>query len=257
MMDYSFDSRTTCDEIAKVGDWLLESLPKLTHDPARFWDIDNLWVFCIYIDGTRTIERYRAAELMHEHGLDGAVNDLARPLTETAYRLDYLSDDEERLVDYAQWQLLDCYHRILKPTSQFKYTSTEVAGACRGHMEEIKTTLGNRFSNKRPRASWKNLKEFITFLDAVHDRDQLREKLYIALGATLSRGLHNAWLFPASAQHGLESGRMAFVMTMDCIGRICLRKGLLGVGGTHRAKKIVQLCNTGNWVLDGRSRRSD
>ena len=70
MMDYSFDSRTTCDEIAKVGGWLLESLPKLTHDPARFWDIDNLWVFCIYIDGTRTIERYRAAELMHEHGLE-------------------------------------------------------------------------------------------------------------------------------------------------------------------------------------------
>ena len=246
-MEYSFDDKSKCLEIAKNGDWLLDSLPRVTMDPTDFWDPKNLWCLCLQIDGKYTIERYRAMELMYEHGLEEPANDLARPIAEAAFRLDYLLDDEERLFDYAQWQLHDCYHRILKPVSQFERLDAKIKQNCDDEMAEIKSILGDRFSEKDPGGSWRNFKEFITFEGTVEDRKRLEDELYIQVGRTLSRGLHNAWLLPVSSQYGSFTGRMSFLMAMDRIGKVCLDKKLVSVRGANYAKKIVQLCGLDVW----------
>ena len=97
-MEWSFDDKLKCAEIAKNGDWLLGSVRKGSNDPKEFWEPSNLWCFCVHVDGKYTIERYRAMELIDEHGLEEPANDLARPIAEAAFRLDYLLDDEERSV---------------------------------------------------------------------------------------------------------------------------------------------------------------
>ena len=89
----------------------------------------------------------------------------------------------------------------------------------------------------------------ITFESQVEDQERKRRELYMQTGVTLSRGLHNAWLFRVPAAYGSFAGRMSFVMAMDCIGKICLDKKLVSVGGANYAKKIVQLCGVGGWTV--------
>ena len=248
-MESSFDNRAKCFEIAKNGDWLLDSVRKATDDPKEFWEPSNLWRFCVHVDGKYTIERYRAMELMIEHGLEVPANDLARPIAEAAFRLDFLLADEERLFSYAEWQLHDCYHKMLKPVSQFERLDAELEQNFDEKMAEIKAILGDRFSEKDPGGSWRNLQEFITFEGPVEDRKRLERELYIQVGRTLSRGLHNAWWLPVSSQYGSFAGRMSFLMAMDRIGKVCLDKKLVGVRGANHAKKIVQLCGLDVWSV--------
>ena len=248
-MEYSFEDKSTCLEIAKNGDWLLDSLPGATKDPKEFWDLKNLWNLCVDVDGRYTIRRYRAMELMYEHCSEEPANDLARPMAEAAFRLGYLSDDEERLLDYARWQLLDCYHRVLKPLSQFERINAEVKQNCDDGMADIKAILGDRFSEKPPRASWRNFDEMITFESQVEDQERKRRELYVQMGVTLSRGLHNAWLFRVPSAFGSLVGRASFVMAMDRIGKVCLDKKLVSVSGADYAKKIVKLSGVDGWIF--------
>jgi hypothetical protein len=248
-VEYSFDDKSKCCEIAKVGDWLLASVPNGTKDPKRFWEPNNLWGFCIHVDGDYTIGRYRAMELLYEHGLEEPANDLARPIAEAAFRLGYLLDDEEQLLDYARWQLLDCYHRMLKPLSQLESIDAGIGVRCHGDMAEIKAILGDRFCEKRPRTTWRNFDQMITFESQVEDQERKRRDLYMQTGVTLSRGLHNAWWFRVPAAYGSFAGRMSFVMAMDRIGKVCLDKKLVSVGGANYAKKIVQLCGVDGWTV--------
>ena len=246
-MEYSFDDKLKCAEIATLGDWLVDSLPKVPGHPEHFWNPNNLWRCCVSVDGKYTIERYRAMELMHEHGFEEPVNDLARPMAEAAFRLDYLSDDEERLIDYARWQLLDCYHRVLKSIKEIEGISAGIKEKCHDEMAEIKAILGDRFSDKPPRATWKNFDQFITFESTVQNQDRLRKELYTVTGKMLSRRLHNAWLSPATPQYGFEAGKIAFVGAMDRIGKVCLDKNLVSAKGTNYAKRIVELCDVDSW----------
>ena len=248
-MEYSFDDKSKCLEIAKNGDWLLDSLPRGTMDPKDFWDLKNLWNLCVDVDGRYTIRRYRAMELMYEHGFEEPANDLARPIAEAAFRLSYLLDDEEQLLDYARWQLLDCYHRMLKPLSQLESIDAGIGVRCHGDMAEIKAILGDCFSEKRPRTTWRNFDQMITFESQVEDQERKRRELYMETGVTLSRGLHNAWWFRVPAAYGSFAGRMSFVMAMDRIGKVCLDKKLVSVGGANYAKKIVQLCGVDGWTV--------
>ena len=246
-MEYSFDDNSKCAEIAKVGDWLVDSLPKVTRHPEHFWNTNNLWRHCVCVDGKYTIERHRAMELMREQGFAEPANDLARPIAEAAFRLDYLLDDEDRLIDYARWQLLDCYHRVLKPVSQFDGIPAELKEKLDDGMAEVKAILGDRFSEKRPRTTWKNFEQLIAFESTVENRNRRQNELYIQTGVTLSRGLHNAWLSPVSPQYGSFAGRISFVMAMDRIGKICLNKKLVSAKGTNYAKRIVALCDVDSW----------
>ena len=246
-MEYSFNDKSKCLEIAKNGDWLLGSVRRGTNDLKEFWEPSNLWRFCVHVDGKYTIERYRAMELMYERGLEEPANDLARPIAEAAFRLDYLLDDEDQLVDYARWQLHDCYHRVLKRISQFEGIDAELKQNCDDGMSEIKAILGGRFSEKPLRPTWKNVDRMITFESQVEDQERKRRDLYMQTVVTLSRGLHNAWLFPVPSAYGSFAGRMSFLMAMDRIGKICLNKKLVSVRGANYAKKIVQLCGVDGW----------
>jgi hypothetical protein len=246
-VEYSFDDKSKCCEIAKVGDWLLASVPNGTKDPKRFWEPNNLWGFCIHVDGDYTIGRYRAMELLYEHGLEEPAKDLARPIAEVAFRLDYLSHDDEQLVDYARWQLLDCYHRVLKRISETERLGAEIRAGSADDMAEIKAILSERFSEKPLRPTWKNFDQMITFESKVEDQDRKRKDIYMQTGVTLSRGLHNAWLFRVPSAYGSFVGRMSFVMAMDRIGKICLNKKLVSVRGANYAKKIVELCGLDGW----------
>ena len=249
-VEWSFDDKLKCAEIAKNGDWLLGSVRKGSNDPKEFWEPSNLWCFCVHVDGKYTIERYRAMELIDEHGLEEPANDLARPIAEAAFRLDYLLDDEERLVSYAEWQLHDCYHRVLKAINQFERIDSEINRIKQINdygMAEIKAILGGRFSEKDPGGNWRNFKDLISFESTVEDRKRRQDELYIQLGRMLSRGVHNAWLSPVNPQYGFDVGRMSFVMAMDRIGKICLNKKLVSVRGANYAKKIVELCGVDVW----------
>ena len=246
-MEYSFNDKAKCLEIAKNGDWLLDSLPRVTMDPKDFWDPKNLWYLSLQIDGKYTIERYRAMELMHKRGLEKPANDLVRPVAETVFRLDYLSHDEEQLFSYAQWQLNDYYHRVLKPTSESERLDAEIRGKCDGEMSEIKAILGDRFSEKPLRPTWKNFDQMITFESQVEDQERKRRDMYMQTGVSFSRGLHNAWFSHVSPLYGSFAGGMSFVLAMDRIGKICRNKKLVSVMGDNYAKKIVQLCGVDDW----------
>ncbi len=248
-MEPSFNDKSKCDEIAKVGDWLMDSLPEVTKRPEDFWDTKNLWRCCVCVDGKYTIGRYRAMVLLDDHGLGDPASDFARPIVEAAFRLDYLSDDEKRLTDYARWQLLDIYHRVLGSIEQFEGIGPEAKKKCADEMAEIKAILSDNFTHKPPRATWKPLDQLITFKNATQNQDRLRKQLYTVTGITLSRGLHNAWLSPASAHYGFDAGRLGFVMAMDLIGKICLDKELVGSQGTYHAKRIVKLCAVDSWEV--------
>ncbi len=246
-MELPFDDKSKCTEIAKLGDWLMDSLPKTTKRPEHFWDTNNLWRYCVYADGQYTIRRFRAMELLHQHRFEEPASDLARPIVEAAFRLDYLSDDEERLIDYARWQLLDCYHRILKPMSAFERITAEMKQECDDAMAEIEAILGDQFSDKRPGATWRYLDQLITFQSTVQNQDRLRKEIYTATGVTLSRGLHNTWLLPVPPKYGFDSGKIAFVLAMDRIAKLCIDKKLVNSKGTNYAKRIVGLCDADGW----------
>ncbi len=246
-MALSFNNASKCAEIANVGGWLIDSLPETVTHPDGFWNISNLWIFCVRVDGEYTIDRYRAMELLHESGSEDRAGDLARPIVETAFPLDYLSDDAARLIDYARWQLHDVYHRLWNRISQFENISAESKKHCDDGMAKVKEILGDRFSDRRQRATWKTLEQCITFKTEVPNHDQLRHQLYTMTGVTLSRVLHNAWFRPHYAQYGMFSGRVGFVMAMDRTAKICLDNHLVGVRGTEYAKRIVELCDAEHW----------
>ena len=225
----------------------MDSLPTVSKSPEDFWESDNLWRCCVRVDGKYTIGRYKAMELLRGHDFEGPIGDLARPIIETAFRLNYLSDDDERLTDYARWQLLDYYHRILGRVAQFGEISAEFRKNCDHEMNEIRTILGHRFTDRPPRATWKPFDQLITFENGTEDQNRLRAQLYTATGVALSRALHNAWLSPFSAQYNADAGTMGFVLAMDRIGKICLDKHLVGTQGAQHAKRIVELCDSDNW----------
>ena len=245
-MKFSFDDKSKCDEIAKLGEWLLDSLPIATKRPDYFWDPNNLWRYCVYVDGKYTIERYKAMELLHEHGLEEPASDMARPIAEAAFRLDYLSDDEERLIDYARWQLLDCYHRGLKSISQNEAIPADIENKCADEMAEIKTILGDRFSDKHS-PFWKPFDQLISFKSDVQNQDRKRRQLYTATGVTLSRRLHNTWMPVVPARYGYDAGRISFILAMNRIAKICIDKELVSAKGTNYAKRIVDLFDVDAW----------
>lgn len=248
-MAFPFEDSSKCSEIAKLGDWLLDALPQVNKTPEHFWDAKNLWRSCIVADGRSTIARYRAMQLLNEQGLVGPAGDLSRPIAETAFRLDYLSGDDNRLIDYARWQLLDCYHRVLKSMRQNEAIPADIDKKCADEMAEIKTILGDRYDDKPPRATWKPFNQLISFKSDVQNQDRKRQQLYTATGVTLSRGLHNAWLSPVPARYGFDAGRIAFLMAMHCVGRACIDKDLVSAKGSNYAKKIVDLCNVDGWSV--------
>ena len=187
----------------EIGCWVQFVEGSATNDLKVFWEPSNLWRFCVHVDGKYTallcaLERYRAMELMYERGLEEPANDLARPIAEAAFRLDYLLDDEDQLVDYARWQLHDCYHRVLKPISQFEGIDAELKQNCDDGMSEIKAILGGRFSEKPLRPTWKNVDRMITFESQVEDQERKRRDLYMQTGNDAFAGIAQRVVVPSS-----------------------------------------------------------
>ena len=240
-MNPMLPSNEDTDQIAEFLRELLETFDKPRVSPKTFWDTVNLWHMLLLVEGQAALDRYRAIKVLLAEDNLRPIADLTRPIVETAFTIDYIADDDQRLREYAEWQLNDFYHRVLKRMQNAPVNSGGISTGINAKMVEMEQLLGDKLQDKAPRQSWKRLNELVTFTDSVPDQTTVRNRIYQRAGTNLSRSLHTAWI-RVNVEETSEMAQLFFIMTAHRIARISLRHSLANTARSDLAHKIMNLC---------------
>ena len=240
-MDSIVPSDQNLNEITECLSQIIELCGDPNHDSQEFWTTRNLWRMLCHFEGKQNLRRLKAIKTINQDKNLHPIADLTRPMIQTVFTIGYIDGDSGKLARYAEWQLHDYYHRILKPIADNPLTPPEIRVRNQDNMDEVRATLGNRFDESRPSNQWKSMPELIATVFPGEHQENKRGVIYLIAGRNTSRSLHNAWLQVINPEDNYDHAKVFFALLAQQMADISIRHKLIEKRDQEKADRILWL----------------
>ena len=169
----------------------LDGMRRRRLSPSEFWEPDNLWEWEISNTCTQILECYRGILVLAAGNLSRPAAALSRSIHEAYIRFVYLTDREDELRDWFEWQMIREYHSARESLEYDQFISADRREEYRYVMSNIHTLL--EMPPTKRRFPWRPIGDMLNHIARDlpegtdrqlkrHLLDQFSDNVHISLG---------------------------------------------------------------------------